>query len=140
MLSADIVDGLKLSLSATKAAFRAGERIVVEIRIENVHSAPVSLIDTFVLRDYRVRIERVDGKPVGVTSNGGAAQRNAGQTTLVSAQGVTLAPGQSLARQLPLSDWYELAAAGDYDVTVERNGWGDADRTLSAGPLRLPVE
>jgi hypothetical protein len=120
--------------------FKRGKRIVMYILIRNEDSAtPIELEETFAFRDYRVEIIGPSGNPSPLSAAGLKAKAYVERVYEIRSRLVVLELQDVYERQYPLSDWYDLAGPGDYEVRVERPGLVEGGVTLQAPSLRFRI-
>lgn len=107
---------LQVSLSVDEAVLSAQDDVAVTLTFVNTSSEPVQLLKWHIgdggIQDHLFEVTR-DGEPVEYL--GACAKRVAPRAE----DYITLAPGESLTRTLPLSEEYDLSQDGDYTIRYD---------------------
>ncbi len=105
--------------------------------LKNVSKEDIRLIESNVLRDYRILIVDRYGKPVPLTQEG----ERAFQVSFFSSRRlVVLRPGEELKREINLASLYDLKPSNVYIINLDRQiATQDASEQVRAGPIRVTL-
>jgi hypothetical protein len=113
------VEGQTLSIAADKAAYTAGDRIVVTTTWKNVGRKDVEIWGIGPLATYEVKVLLPSGKEAPLTLYGQkhAAARKARADVI---GGGFLKPGEEDSSSLELSRFFDFSLSGKYKVSEQR--------------------
>jgi DNA polymerase III delta subunit len=112
-------------------------RLTLKWSLKNVSKEDIRLIESNVLRDYRILVADQYGKPVPLTQEG----ERAFQVSFFSSRRlVVLRPGEELKREINLASLYDLKPRNIYIINLERQiATPNAREQVRAGPLRVTL-
>jgi len=134
------VEGFRLSLRSSQAQYAPGDKIEVQLVLQNVDSKKRVVARSRPLRVHEFQIIGPDGKLVLLTTQGMAILR---ATRYSSFSLMDLEPKEEHSASLELSDIYDLTNRGEYRVLASRQVWTrDDDKkfaTLASNTLVIKV-
>ena len=134
----DVVGGQALSVATEKSAFAPGERIVLNIRFNNVGKADVRATLDGTLDIYEVAVLLPDGKPAPQT----LFAKNYYRRRSGSRSYPVLKPGRYYADTINIARLFDFSVNGKYVITAKRHVWKDGGfkDTATSNPLEIVID
>jgi hypothetical protein len=113
------VEGFRMSLKASKAAYASGEAINLEVVFKNISRESVWLVDSSLAFAYKLEVLRPDGKIAPLTAEGQKTRESRGRRRSFS--GGLVNPGSK--HEFPytgVQTVFEMSKPGEYQLRVSR--------------------
>ena len=135
------VEGLRLSLRCAQTKYVVGDKIEVQVVIQNVDTKNQKVVDAHPLFIFDFQVMGPDGKALPLSKRGGAiveSAREGGKVTFHN-----LKPQEEIAFSLDLSEIYDLQNPGQYRVTaimdIQQQKDEDKWSKLTSNPLTVTI-
>jgi hypothetical protein len=133
-------EGYRLSLRSSQTDYRKGEKISLEIVLQNAASNDGKVVVSHPLRHYNFDVVRADGTAVPMTPKG-KKMLEAVEASHRDVQ--VLKPGEQTVEELDVSKVFDLTLAGEYRIKVSCAVWNRADRkkfsTVTSNTLTIKI-
>ena len=123
------VEGFRMSLRSTKAEYVEGEKLNVQVVLQNADAKDRDVVVAAVLRYYLFSVTRANGMAVPMTSRGKQLVR---ASSMGSRSVRTLRPREEVTAGLDLGEVFDLKMSGEYRIGVSHDVWNrDDDKKVS---------
>lgn len=123
-------NGVRFTAYTTNNSFKVGSPIAITTVVKNISSNNLEVVIAGILSEHTVRVFQ-QGKEVEMTKSGRENKMNS-----LSSFVKELKLGQQIVEPLPVSRYYDLTNAGDYEFVISRyvGPW-----VITAPPLKITL-
>jgi len=107
--------GCRLGVRADRESYETGQRVILDITLDNSGKQPVHLESRGIFKDYSVDVRLPNGKPAPLTFAGQVAVAHPVPSPSVN----RIEAADSRTDVLVLSDYFDMSVAGEYTVSVQ---------------------
>jgi len=135
------VEGLRLSLRSAQTKYAVGDKVEVQMVIQNVDTKNRDVVDTDPRLIFEFEVKGPDGKALPLNKRGKEIQENPRVFEKMTLR--LLKPKEETAFSLELSEFYDLQNPGEYQATASIAVQQQKDTKkwskLSSNPLTITI-